>query len=216
VVLPNRSTLQSFRPLNAFRVSLDQVVRGQTTDAQPIDEFGVCRLITHAYSIAFTEDNICAGFRKCSIHSSDEMRLFAQARPLSFEEPHCIASVDDMTDMLRKRREECSTTVLNQVDVAALCFLDTTYGAELTSETALGLLRLQEARQMSARNKAVEDDICDERLRAKEKNRRCKARIVFERWASERRHEHYGEPLVPIRSLKERRAAAEARQKDKI
>lgn len=109
------------------------------------DEFNVCKVLIQAYEISSTAFNIKAGFRRSGIIPLDKYALFAQARPHSHGTPTKISTVDDMAKMLDEEKKRKVSEILGDVTVRSQGFLDTSYGAVVTSEATLALLRLYKA-----------------------------------------------------------------------
>lgn len=61
------------------------------------------------------------------------MKLIGQARSYSDEQPHHIAAVEDMCNMVDRKRQQVSVTFLKSSSVLKSDFIDTSNGVMFTS-----------------------------------------------------------------------------------
>ncbi|PXF42031.1 hypothetical protein BWQ96_08239 [Gracilariopsis chorda] len=165
------------------------------------DAFDDCRVLTRSYEEPFTDLNIKAGSRKTRVILLEAYSLLAQARPYSHREPSELASVDEMIKMLDTERKHNAEDILGDVMIHLQGFLDTRYGANVTSDAAMGLLRLQHAaKQRTKEQQEKKDAEAGAKLEA-ERQEKCVDRQAFQIHRGRVRSKRYYEPVVAIGSL---------------
>lgn len=181
-----------------------------SSNSRKLDEFDFATVLRSSYRKAFTHENILAGFRGTGLHPLDEMKLIGRARPYSDEQPHRIATVEEMCNMLDKKRQQASVVLLKPLNVLKSGFIDTSKGVMLTSPQAMLLIRDKE----SFRQHKFEQEA--ERLNKSvaEIQDRLSRRLARERYvqrAMRYRNKRYGEPYIEPRPFELRRVIAKKR-----
>lgn len=128
---------------SAYREELRLVT--SAAEERKLDEFDFARILTAAYQKSFAYHNIINAFRKAGLNPHDEMKLIGKARPMSDDEPHRIADVDMMCDMLDAKRKLQSTKLLSPSRVLKSGFIDTSRGVTLTRSTAMDIIKSNES-----------------------------------------------------------------------
>ena len=193
---------------NAFRINLDIVVAGRRQLDSPLSEFDIATIITRSYEEATIPANIKAGFSKTTIWPLDEVRLFGKARPASAKNLDKIVSVEDMIALLDRKRAQAAEDILPAPKITRDGFLEASAGAVLTTEAALGLLKLQETRRMNAIEHAKAKEAQKEAKELETYKRTRSARLSMIWQGVLRRNLTYGMPQKWPRDMKIRRAKA--------
>jgi len=108
------------------------------------DEFDFCNILCRAYRKSFNHDNITAAFRKSGLCPFDQSKLIGQSRPFSATNLNVILSTDEMFKMLERKRQTALDMSGIQPVVLKSGFLDTSMGINLTSDTAMELIKEKE------------------------------------------------------------------------
>ncbi|PXF49980.1 hypothetical protein BWQ96_00140 [Gracilariopsis chorda] len=116
-----------------------------------------------------------------------------------------------MIKLLHCERKKNVEDILGDVMIHSQGFLDTTYGAVVTSDTAMGFLRLQHAAKQRAKEQQEKKDAETGANMQAERQKKRAARQTLELHRALVRSKRYFEPVVAIRSLQERAVRAKLR-----
>lgn len=120
-------------------------------NVRALDMYDFCTLMTSAYQKSHTRNNIESSFRRSGLWSINASGLLSVPLPLSEGDFSTVISSEELAVMLHQKRIETRNRILwSPVEVAALGYIDTKYGALLTSSEALSAAE-EKARKDSAK-----------------------------------------------------------------
>jgi hypothetical protein len=198
-----------------FKQALNDTINSvsRTATAPVFDEFDFALMLKRAYEVAFTPDNIRAGFRQTGMWPIDPVALLRKPLPASANNTD-IVSVQELGHMLQEKREAAASELGVQQMVIRRGFLDTSAGLNLTQPEALNLARDKEnaerAKGATRRRKAEEAYAKEEANRVKVRREREHSQLVNAQARYARyqiSQSHVIRPLALRRAIARRRTA---------
>ena len=123
----------------SFNMHLRNIVEGLSSpeNSYIYDSFDFLRLVTKAYTMAFTGSSIEKACENSGIHLLDCCPLLNVSCPISYEEPGKIIGVDNISKMIDKKRQLQRDGIGLQPVALSCSYVDTAVVSCLKSEEAL-------------------------------------------------------------------------------
>ena len=202
---------------NSFKHFLRKSIKAATksVDSTEYDLFDLCIFIRDAYERSFTRENILSSFSRTGVNPMGSGDLLCVPRPISKDEPSKMVSVADLANLLEEKRATVRKCMLLQVPVLHKGYVDTSSGLNLTSNTAMEMVRRKEVNEKAkrARENLKRNTQEQRQLTIYETKRRRRLQLELDALYS--RVRLYNDPFKLPRSMKERRLAARQRAQEK-
>ena len=188
----------------------------KTADADQLDMFQYCALMTYAYNRNFTRSNIEASFRRASLWLLNPSQLLNVPRLRDTNARSEIMSPEQLVKLLDEKRAAVRKNILGrEVSLLRSGFIDTTRGAVLTSNEALSALRQKAEADSEKRAQHMEREVQRGVRAARRDARLRRERDRMRHSELERRARLANMPIDCFksqqRSMKERRSVARLR-----